>query len=121
MSARARVYSSLHRLWTISESARVFFACEHYISRTTRNFFFFQAEDGIRDYKVTGVQTCALPIYAKDKEKIAAGLKKAFEMHVDPKNDKSETYLDRLKASKWPAGKLEDLKKEPKKDRKSVV
>src|SRR5256885_5402122 len=26
------------------------------------SFFFFQAEDGIRDYKVTGVQTCALPI-----------------------------------------------------------
>src|SRR6266850_7923982 len=25
-------------------------------------FFFFQAEDGIRDYKGTGVQTCALPI-----------------------------------------------------------
>src|SRR5256885_2866072 len=29
-------------------------------------FFFFQAEDGIRDYKVTGVQTCALPICATD-------------------------------------------------------
>src|SRR5256885_3262825 len=28
-------------------------------------FFFFQAEDGIRDYKVTGVQTCALPIYVR--------------------------------------------------------
>src|SRR5437773_3344220 len=27
-------------------------------------FFFFQAEDGIRDRDVTGVQTCALPIYA---------------------------------------------------------
>src|SRR5690606_39309241 len=26
-------------------------------------FFFFQAEDGIRDFHVTGVQTCALPIY----------------------------------------------------------
>src|SRR5437773_8366576 len=26
-------------------------------------FFFFQAEDGIRDRDVTGVQTCALPIY----------------------------------------------------------
>src|SRR5690554_7781603 len=26
-------------------------------------FFFFQAEDGIRDADVTGVQTCALPIY----------------------------------------------------------
>src|SRR3712207_9147351 len=45
-------------------------------------FFFFQAEDGIRDIGVTGVQTCAVPIYinlklsyikckgAKDKERI---------------------------------------------------
>src|SRR5688500_17612426 len=31
-------------------------------SAVTSRFFFFQAEDGIRDYKVTGVQTCALPI-----------------------------------------------------------
>src|SRR5256885_4719563 len=31
-------------------------------------FFFFQAEDGIRDYKVTGVQTCALPIWANIEE-----------------------------------------------------
>src|SRR2546430_12999436 len=28
-------------------------------------FFFFQAEDGIRDLTVTGVQTCALPILAR--------------------------------------------------------
>src|SRR5688500_19776918 len=28
-------------------------------------YFFFQAEDGIRDYKVTGVQTCALPIFPR--------------------------------------------------------
>src|SRR2546425_3357907 len=28
-------------------------------------FFFFQAEDGIRDKLVTGVQTCALPIFLK--------------------------------------------------------
>src|SRR5439155_9743418 len=28
--------------------------------------FFFQAEDGIRDGHVTGVQTCALPIYPKN-------------------------------------------------------
>src|SRR5437016_11426224 len=27
-------------------------------------YFFFQAEDGIRDWSVTGVQTCALPISA---------------------------------------------------------
>jgi len=51
---------------------------------------------------------------AKDAEKISASIKKVLEMHVDPKDDKSETYLDRLKASKWPAGDLEELKKETK-------
>src|SRR5215813_4342307 len=30
-------------------------------------FFFFQAEDGIRDADVTGVQTCALPIMLRDQ------------------------------------------------------
>src|SRR6266446_7487581 len=40
-------------------------------------FFFFQAEDGIRDYKVTGVQTCALPISA-DSE-VAVVVRKAIE------------------------------------------
>src|SRR2546430_7277538 len=34
------------------------FRCGHYVHL----FFFFQAEDGIRDLTVTGVQTCALPI-----------------------------------------------------------
>src|SRR5262249_57362455 len=34
------------------------FGCFHFC------FFFFQAEDGIRDWSVTGVQTCALPIFA---------------------------------------------------------
>src|SRR2546430_11083162 len=34
-------------------------------------FFFFQAEDGIRDLTVTGVQTCALPIYP-DRSRRAA-------------------------------------------------
>src|SRR5256885_655700 len=32
------------------------------INTILHELFFFQAEDGIRDYKVTGVQTCALPI-----------------------------------------------------------
>src|SRR2546429_2420885 len=34
-------------------------------------FFFFQAEDGIRDVAVTGVQTCALPIYAHHGSRLA--------------------------------------------------
>src|SRR2546427_4747051 len=36
-------------------------------------FFFFQAEDGIRDLTVTGVQTCALPIYCKDTAEALQG------------------------------------------------
>src|SRR2546422_6394969 len=34
-------------------------------------FFFFQAEDGIRDVAVTGVQTCALPISADHRSHLA--------------------------------------------------
>src|SRR3990167_9636716 len=34
-------------------------------------FFFFQAEDGIRDLTVTGVQTCALPISMNPEELLA--------------------------------------------------
>src|SRR5256886_9510339 len=33
-------------------------------------FFFFQAEDGIRDLTVTGVQTCALPISVGDDRQL---------------------------------------------------
>src|SRR3712207_7160957 len=36
-----------------------FFIIRHFF------FFFFQAEDGIRDIGVTGVQTCALPIFTR--------------------------------------------------------
>src|SRR5207302_2278911 len=36
-------------------------------------FFFFQAEDGIRDFHVTGVQTCALPISGPKRQQIARG------------------------------------------------
>src|SRR6266436_9423638 len=38
-----------------------------YVDRSYFFFFFFQAEDGIRDVAVTGVQTCALPISRPDR------------------------------------------------------
>src|SRR2546426_8338673 len=41
---------------------RVLFRWSSPVFSASGFFFFFQAEDGIRDYKVTGVQTCALPI-----------------------------------------------------------
>src|SRR2546426_2146049 len=46
-------------------------------------FFFFQAEDGIRDYKVTGVQTCALPIYIPTpRSEIAAAVYQQDKVYV---------------------------------------
>src|SRR5205823_8868790 len=41
-------------------------------------FFFFQAEDGIRDKLVTGVQTCALPISLRDVARRRPGTHKAL-------------------------------------------
>src|SRR5438876_10424748 len=48
-------------------------------------FFFFQAEDGIRDGRVTGVQTCALPISLKDLIAQHADLLRG-KIVVDPSN-----------------------------------
>src|SRR5207237_6746404 len=47
---------SVYVLWCVSFVVLVFFFSFYF-------FFFFQAEDGIRDSSVTGVQTCALPIF----------------------------------------------------------
>src|SRR2546430_7901723 len=44
-------------------------------------FFFFQAEDGIRDLTVTGVQTCALPICYAACDPSRMGLGPVFAMH----------------------------------------
>src|SRR6267143_5330511 len=48
-------------------------------------FFFFQAEDGIRDGTVTGVQTCALPICSGEVRPLGLGLR-AFDV-VSPVED----------------------------------
>src|SRR2546421_8330552 len=45
---------------------RTWLAANRCVSRVLVFFFFFQAEDGIRDLIVTGVQTCALPISIPD-------------------------------------------------------
>src|SRR5215813_7236780 len=41
-----------------------------YSFSTNPLFFFFQAEDGIRDADVTGVQTCALPIFGRSESDV---------------------------------------------------
>ena len=48
-------------------------------------FFFFQAEDGIRDDLVTGVQTCALPISVEDCATQQARIEAAGGQVIRPK------------------------------------
>jgi cytochrome c2 len=57
----------------------------------------------------------------KDTKKISEAIKQVVAMHVDPKDEKSETYLDRIKASKWPGGELKELMAEPKEEEKQDV
>src|SRR5256884_8446689 len=47
-------------------------------------FFFFQAEDGIRDVAVTGVQTCALPILNEIESLDLFGLSRFLQRRGDP-------------------------------------
>src|SRR2546430_1028860 len=61
-SAFTLAFSTSQRLPTNRASARTFFIFRHCITPSAGDFCFFQAEDGIRDLTVTGVQTCALPI-----------------------------------------------------------
>src|SRR3712207_7198590 len=49
----------------------------------SRTSFFFQAEDGIRDIGVTGVQTCALPIFKAMSKNPANRYQSAADMRAD--------------------------------------
>src|SRR5256885_2645728 len=48
----------------------------------TAAWFFFQAEDGIRDYKVTGVQTCALPIFLSRHPHVSVDLEERLSDEI---------------------------------------
>src|SRR5690606_39368533 len=52
--------------------------------------FFFQAEDGIRAFHVTGVQTCALPILRRRLQQL--GLRPALRQSLALPNDSGEMY-----------------------------
>src|SRR5690606_41200941 len=45
---------------------------------------FFQAEDGIRDFHVTGVQTCALPIYFRRHDSLQPRLARVLSPDASP-------------------------------------
>src|SRR5256885_4418041 len=69
-------------------------------------FFFFQAEDGIRDYKVTGVQTCALPISDSTGNFIRKG-EPLFEIYSQELVNLLKEYLAVL--HRTPAGEQNTL------------
>src|SRR6266496_5117487 len=69
----------------------------------SRLFFFFQAEDGIRDLYVTGVQTCALPIsplkrisegLAAIRSGTAERLEGAFPVEIAPLARETNALID---------------------------
>src|SRR5207302_4969233 len=72
-------------------------------------FFFFQAEDGIRDFHVTGVQTCALPISG------SRGVVQADSAHAEetncragaPLDDRPPTKTDHARVDKWGSPKTD--------------
>src|SRR2546430_10191644 len=57
--------------------------------------FFLQAEDGIRDLTVTGVQTCALPIYEQDTLRDAAAQATELRRRLEELDDLLQ-LVDRL-------------------------
>src|SRR5437762_3895544 len=61
-------------------------------------FFFFQAEDGIRDTSVTGVQTCALPIYSNGRP-LPRSSGTLSRSRGSPRFSKAMTRVDSAEAS----------------------
>src|SRR5690606_39601936 len=67
---------------------------------------FFQAEDGIRDFHVTGVQTCALPISNPDSPLLSLA-QKEFEhasnlANASPLPDQALVYVYAIRGEKTP-------------------
>src|SRR5437879_8899233 len=91
-------------------------------------FFFFQAEDGIRDTSVTGVQTCALPISAAALELVCGvrrrlgrgdtGPRLSYAAQY-PRLDRSEEHTSELQSPMYLVCRLllEKKKKKKKKTR----
>src|SRR5438046_7807672 len=72
-------------------------------------FFFFQAEDGIRDWSVTGVQTCALPISTlRQAERLPQGRPRDAELLHQGRFGRQGLTLAELPADDLPAQRAGD-------------
>src|SRR5437016_9188865 len=82
-------------------------------ARCSGSSFFFQAEDGIRDWSVTGVQTCALPISGApgtdrsigedlgDHDRLAGGLERRDQPKMRPPGGSEERRVGKECRSRW--------------------
>src|SRR5207249_8782818 len=70
-------------------------------------FFFFQAEDGIRDRNVTGVQTCALPICVAVDPNAADQQLTNFDKSQDPLRDRLIQLMGEQKKVQESVSKIE--------------
>src|SRR5687768_17886645 len=75
-------------------------------------FFFFQAEDGIRDVAVTGVQTCALPIFLEGFEKIFDALDQILKIirASEGKADAAQKIMAKFKLDEEQTDAILELK-----------
>src|SRR5207249_6977891 len=75
--------------------------------------FFFQAEDGIRDRNVTGVQTCALPIYCSDygRRRRRGGLRSRSRVVTRTSRLRTRPSSPILRSA-WSANRLSELSPE---------
>src|SRR5256884_4863683 len=84
-------------------------------------FFFFQAEDGIRDVAVTGVQTCALPICEALRKLETEGLVDASRSGLVVRQSSEEVLIEIFYLREALEGMAARLAAENATDRKSVV
>src|SRR5206468_9186631 len=74
------------------------------------DLFFFQAEDGIRDLIVTGVQTCALPIYARSRLGFNCSISRAeAAARVNSVADNRQSVLSQLSGVQGPTTQADDV------------
>ncbi len=113
-SARAYVeYQKVFMTEYIAEHTDKDFA--KFVKRKARCYICHQGK-GHKHDNIYGAHLAKLLDCKKDKkdvEKITKAIRKVADLPFDPKNKKSETFAERIAASKLPAGELEDLKKKP--------
>src|SRR5437879_12273798 len=82
-------------------------------------FFFFQAEDGIRDTSVTGVQTCALPISAS-RALCTAGKRREIRIPMIVMTTNSSTSVKPARADRAAQRRMGRVMKCPRSEERRV-